>query len=178
MNTTEAAAPGLPGPSSTTAGADKMLDQLASAHYLIAAITVAKIFLGLPLMIPGIQGMQSGSGAEADAVPAWFDTVVFWMAVLMDMEHIKDDPLFVALVLFVVGSTLVTVSVVHGAALAWIGWCIKKRKRFKTVLVFSWLDVVYVPFGLVISIAVILLFKKDDIRAAFGVEPKATSTTT
>ncbi|MCP4501852.1 MAG: hypothetical protein GY822_17980 [Deltaproteobacteria bacterium] len=151
---------------------DKNFEQLAFVHYLIAFFTAAKVFLGLPLMLPGYAGMSQG-GAAADQVPEWFLVVVKAVAILYNVPEFEKDPLFVALVLFVVGASIVAISVVHGSFLVWIGWCIKKRKRFKTVLYFSWMDVLYVPFGLLLSILVIVFFRRDDVRSAFGVPPRA-----
>lgn len=150
----------------------KTLNQLATAHYIVAVITVAKVLLGLPMMLPGYAGLSDG-GQSVTEVPSWFLVGVKWMALLYDMPQLEDDPLFVALMLFMVGAVICTISVVHGAALVWVGRCIRKRKKFKTLLFFSWMDIIYVPFGMVLAIAVIVLFRRPAVRASFGIEPLA-----
>ncbi len=144
----------------------KMLDQLALAHYVVAVITAAKVFIGLPLLIPGIAGMQDGNIAS-DEVPDWFMGVVEESARLLEVPGLENEPGFVALMLFVIGAVIVSVSVIHGGFLWWIGSCLKKRKRRLTVLLFSWMDLMYVPFGLVLGLAVIVLMRRPDVRAAF-----------
>ncbi len=148
----------------------KMLDQLAIAHYVVAVITAAKVFIGLPLLIPGIAGMREGSVAS-DKVPDWFMGVVEESARLLEAPGLENEPGFVALMLFMVGAVIVSVSVVHGSFLWWIGRCLKKRKRRLTVLIFSWMDLMYVPFGLVLGLVVIMLMRRPDVRAAFDQGP-------
>lgn len=148
--------------------ANEHLRLLVAFHYAIALLTVAKFVLGLPLLIPGAIGyLGDDAAAGASEAPAWFQTLVDFAAYSFDAPVLADEPLFIAFLLMMTGLSLVLVSLVHGAFLFWIARCIRDRKNRKTVVFFCWMDLLYFPFGTVLSIAFLLVHRRPEVRAQF-----------
>lgn len=150
---------------------DRQLRLLVLAHYVLAAITALKAILGLPLLFPGLSLMQVEPTGATSAPPAWFVSFLEWLAKQLnnpDLRELAHESVAVGALLVFSAAIIILISLVHGVALAYVGRCIARRKSRLTVIIFSWLDIVYLPFGTVLSIFAVRILAKSEARAQFG----------
>lgn len=133
------------------------LSVLAVAHYLLAAVTLLAAPVGLYLVFAGWPLLYPESGTQ---------TLPHRRA------EILDPPLWGAT--FVVAGVLLTsLSLMHAGLLAYVGRLIARRKRRRFCLVFSVLDMTYLPLGTALGIFALWLLTKQPVKAQFDAEAKA-----
>lgn len=150
--------------------ADRQLRLLAIAHYGLAAITAFKAVLGLPLLFPGLTLMNVDPNQPAPPPPAWFVEALEWTADVLgnqDLRMLSQESVGVGVLLVATAASIIAVSLVHGVALAYVGRLIAKRQGRLTVLIFSWLDIVYLPFGTVLSIFAIKILANAEVKRQY-----------
>jgi hypothetical protein len=131
---------------------DEALQVLAVAHYVLAGITAmtAPVFvyiawIGWDLVHPAPgEGWSPRPGQEL------------------------VDPLFWGAVLYFAGGALASLAVMHGALLAYVGRCLARRRRRLFCLIFSVLDMTYIPLGTILGVCVLVLLTKAHVKQQFG----------
>jgi hypothetical protein len=158
-------------PSAGESQVDRQLRLLVLAHYALAVITALKAILGLPLLFPGLSLMDVESQGPAAPPPGWFVSFLEWLAGVLnnrDLRELAHESVAVGVLLVFTAAIIILLSLVHGIALAYVGRCIARRKARLTVVIFSWLDIIYFPFGSVLSIFAIRILGQSDVREQFG----------
>src|SRR5258707_8551988 len=111
---------------------------LAILHYVLGGVTAAFALPLLPLVWISIRQFREFEAAAAQ--PATIETG--------DVETAG-----LAAAIFLAASVLaLTLCLVHGAVLVYIGHCVARRRRRLLCLVFSGLHVINVPLGTALSI--------------------------
>lgn len=145
------------------ANSEQHLRLLVYGHYALAAFTLINGLFPLPLLFPGWELMHHVDPREPLSPSAqWF----LDLFAAID-PSLKDEAILLGAVVFVTCATVLALNVVHAAAIAYIGRCIRRRRRRLLVLVFSWFDLMYFPFGTALSLFVIILLRRPAVLALY-----------
>ena len=139
-------------------------------HYALAALTAAKALLGIPLVLIGLPGLDGQNPQHTESSRLIAEIVVELVG-----DPTFDEPALMGAILVMSGATTITLSLVHGGALAYIGWCVAKRKRRLLTVIFSWFDLMYLPFGTLLSLYVIYYLRQPSIMAQYETTPESSS---
>src|SRR5688572_3810768 len=127
---------------------DRQLRLLAVWHYIIGGVTALFAILGAPLIPSGWVLMKSADGPLPESVRI--------AAEIQGVEKEMADPEIRAIFgawLVAGGVIVVTLSLLHGAIIAYVGRSIARRKRWRLCVVFSIFDLTYLiplPLGTVL----------------------------
>lgn len=131
----------------------KSLRRLALAHYAVGVLT---LLMALPLIL----GLCRGTD--------WLGQAGLPRQFLEQMSELDVPPeLIKQMVNFLVVS-MVLMILLHGAIVAWVGWCIAKSRRYWVVFIFSLMDCTYFPFGTVIGIWAVVVLCRPSVKLRFG----------
>jgi hypothetical protein len=131
---------------------DEALEVLAVAHYVLAAITAAMAPVFVYIAWIGWDLVHPAPGEHWTPRPG--------------QEMI--DPLFWGAVLYLSGGAIASLAVIHGGLLAYVGRCLARRRRRLFCLIFSVLDLTYVPLGTVLGVCVLVLLTKERVKQQFA----------
>lgn len=126
---------------------------LAWFHYGLGALTALTAVIGAPLIWIGYQWMYPAEGAGPRPVAPGEELY---------------EPEVVGAVMIAAGAGTVSLCLVHGAFLAYIGRCLAKRRRRILCLVFSFLNLLDLPFGTILSIFTLLVLNRPAVQEAFA----------
>lgn len=144
---------------------DRQMRLLSIWHYVIGGATALFAAFGAPLIPSGWLLMDSVDGPLPESVRL--------AAEMQGVEEEIGDPEIRAIFgawLVAGGVVIVTLSLLHGAIVAYVGRSIARRRRWRLCVLFSIFDLTYLiplPLGAVLSVFALRLLFRDSVRREF-----------
>lgn len=132
---------------------------LAWFHYGLGALTALSAAVGAPLIWIGYQWMYPAEGLAARPVAPGEELY---------------EPEVIGAVMIAAGAGMASLCLVHGAFLAYIGRCLARRRRRMLCLVFSFLNLIDLPLGTILSAFTLLVLNRPAVREAFATSSAKT----
>lgn len=146
--------------------AERSLRTLALFHYLLAVFTACLALTGIPWVMVGRVLMKSAGGE----LPEVFQEYERIMGRKPELHDPENRAILGGACEFI-GAVLVTLSLVHGGALTFIGRCIARRRLRILCVVFSILDLTFVlpaPLGTALSIYALIVLRRPAVKERFA----------
>jgi hypothetical protein len=152
-----------------TALDNRLLRWLVRLHYLAAIVTACFAISGARYIGPGRQMLRDPGGPLPPLVEEMLQSPIIGPMLEPMMSKTEDRPIFGG-ALYLMGAAMVTLSLVHGAALAFVGRLIARRRRRGLCIGFSIFDLMYVipvPIGAGLSIFALVMLLRPSVAAQF-----------
>lgn len=150
----------------STTRVERHLRILAILHYAAAAVTVCFALSGIPWVAAG-RALMHSAGGDLPEVFQEAERVMGRQPALHDPENRA----ILGGACLMIGAFLITLSLVHGSVLAYIGRCIARRRRRTLCIAFSIFDLTYLlplPLGTALSIYALAVLLRPSVKLLFA----------